>query len=534
MKKVNNFQDEFSIQDIEVAQEVRATHNCGMSRIALKAPDQIYRICRRMMKEPDSASAEIEARTLKLHYAIQVWCNAVLISEDDASNLLYYWWLHWESDGSPFNKLAYSDFNRNIKVEQLLKWFWELLEQIADSGEIIVSEGYQVNCEGKDNSKPKVKCVVVLDEKTGKAVNEKVDNVYTYPYNREPRTFKWDDIKDFFFEMSLDQLRLTMPDRLHSHTAVDDILLKACDRWDVEAIEDALKNGANINCLDECGESVLQKAIEFFKDHDVLIDKEYPEEELRAIESANETRCKEIVELLLSHGADINLFGYAGMSPLTCAYYSRSPEMTRYLLERGASPNTNCYLEDGQHWPLLKNVRCTILDLIDELLYDEYGDAESEIEQLVREAGGRRYVWDFNPWSYENEGKYIVHMVASKKGDHLFYDNSGWCIDSAGKLVIEDEDGNQTTISLESINGLEQWKKEYQMNIVNPDYDWKSWKKRGYELACQVANLLPEWVALFYLYDNDKVVEKAYWHPDYTPKPNELQLCHNGEPIKIK
>ena len=41
MKKVNNFQDEFSIQDIEVAQEVRATHNCGMSRIALKAPDQI-------------------------------------------------------------------------------------------------------------------------------------------------------------------------------------------------------------------------------------------------------------------------------------------------------------------------------------------------------------------------------------------------------------------------------------------------------------------------------------------------------------
>ena len=72
------------------------------------------------------------------------------------------------------------------------------------------------------------------------------------------------------------------------------------------------------------------------------------------------------------------------------------------------------------------------------------------------------------------------------------------------------------------------------MNIENPDYDWKSWKKRGYELACQVANLLPEWVALFYLYDNDKVVEKAYWHPDYTPKPNELQLCHNGEPIKIK
>ena len=50
MKKVNNFQDEFSIQDIEIARDVRATYDCGMSRIALKAPDQIYRNSRELMK----------------------------------------------------------------------------------------------------------------------------------------------------------------------------------------------------------------------------------------------------------------------------------------------------------------------------------------------------------------------------------------------------------------------------------------------------------------------------------------------------
>ena len=42
-------------------------------------------------------------------------------------------------------------------------------------------------------------------------IYKKVDDVYTYPYDRTLRTFKWDEIKDFFCEMSLNQLRLTMP-----------------------------------------------------------------------------------------------------------------------------------------------------------------------------------------------------------------------------------------------------------------------------------------------------------------------------------
>ena len=54
--KVNNFQEEFTIHDIKVARDVKATYNCGMSRIALKAPNQIYRIHKRLMQEPDSAS----------------------------------------------------------------------------------------------------------------------------------------------------------------------------------------------------------------------------------------------------------------------------------------------------------------------------------------------------------------------------------------------------------------------------------------------------------------------------------------------
>lgn len=537
MKKVNNFQDEFPIHDIEIARDVVATHNCGMSRIALKAPDQVYIIHRGLMKERKGASATIRCMTLKLHYAIQVWCKAALISAENPGDLLYYWWIRWTSDDYPFKRLEYNKFYRDITVEQLLQGFWELLEQIANSGEIKVSEGYRTKCDGSDgigNMEPKVFCSIILDMATGSEIDEKVKDVYTYPYNRELRTFKWEEIKDFFYEMSLHQLRLTMPQEYHNNTALDNALLYACSKWDIDLIKLLMKRGANINCLNDEGKSVLQTTVEYFKWHGVLIDKDYSKEELKVIESANEKKCKEVVDLLLSYGADINLFGREGMPPLLCAFYERSPEMIKFLLERGSSPNMNCYLDNDHCWSIRKNIRSTILDVIDGLIYEDYGDEEGEIERLIREAGGRQYVWDFNPWTYGNEGKYVVHMTPSTEGDKLFGDNAKWWIGTDEELVIEDKDGNMTTIALNDIEGLRQWNADFQANITNPDYDWQSWKKRGYELACQVAKLLSDKVALFYLYDNENVVEKASWHPDHTPSPNELQLCRDGKPIKIE
>lgn len=325
-----------------------------------------------------------------------------------------------------------------------------------------------------------------------------------------------------------------MPERLQHHWFLDDGLLKACKDWDVEQIKIYLENGANINILDQYGESSLQQVINDYKTHGLIKGKEYTEEELKVIEKDNERKCKEIIDLLLFYGADINLFGYEGNSPLMCAYEMESPELIKFLLKRGANPNSNCNLVDDDYWPIIKNIRSSILYKIDDLIYEDYGEIESEIEDIIHDAGGRQYVWDYNPGTYGNEGKYYVHMTPSKKGDKIFSDNARWVIGSVEELTIEDKDGNQTTIALNGIEGLRQWNADYQANITNIDYDWQAWKKRGYELACQVAKLLSDKIALFYLYDNDVVVQKAYRHPSYTPSPNELQLCYYGEPIRIE
>lgn len=450
MSKVKNFQEEFSLQDIKIAKDVTATYNCGMSRIALKAPDQIYRDTCSLMKEPKSAYAKVVLTTLKMHYAIQVWCKAALISAENPSDLLYYWWLDWKQGEGAFNTIEYSKFYQDITVEQLLQRFWKLLEQIANSGEIRVCEGYNIRCEGEGYLGPKVICDMVVDAESAQDI--KYDNVYTYPYNKELVSYGWEEIKDFFIELTIDQLRLTMPQKLHNHTELDDQLLKACYDWDTDIIKICMNRGANINCLNESGESVLQCAVEYFKLRNVLIDKDYPKEELNQIESDNEMKCKEIVELLISYGADINLFGYNGKSPLTCAYYERSIPMIKYLLDKGANPNTNCYLEDCDYWPMLKNVRSTIVQDIDDLPSDDYNEPEKEIEEIIRNAGGRAYEWDYSPWNYENIGKYVVRMAPSRQDNHLFCDNACWWIGTDTELNIENKNGEQSKIDL--INGI--------------------------------------------------------------------------------
>ena len=408
-----------------------------------------------------------------------------------------------------------------------MKGFWLLLKNIADSGEISVCEGFNVRNDGVGNTGPNAKYIVILDRKDTRDMWKEIADIYTYDYNKTKVSYSWDDIKDFFFEMTLNQLRLTMPKKLHMHTLMDDLLLKGASDWDYSLIDFALEHGANIHALNEYGASVLQCAVDFFNFHGMLTSKEYSEEEERKIKQENTEKCKKIVDHLLSKGADINLFGYGGMTPLTCAYYARSAEMTKFLIERGANPNTNGYLDDCQYWPLLKNVRCTILDVIDDLLSDEYNDEEKEIERIVREAGGRQYMWDFTPWNYENVGKYVIRLTPSTNDDKVFVDNSNWKIGDFQSVTIEDATGSQSIIKLSEVPGFRQWNQDYQDNISNVAYDWQSWKNRGLAIAKQIAEYLPDSVAFFYLRDNDEVMQKELYD-------GRLYFSHNGDYIRIK
>lgn len=491
-KKYPNFQDVFSLEDIEVARNVIETRNCGMSRIALNAPSQIYRLNKWLFNKNETTSALIKYKTLKFRYAEEVWYKAVLISENNPSNMLYYWWLHWEDNNTSFRELAESDNFRNITTRELLDGFWTLLREIADSGGLKVNEGYHIYSQNmKDFFKePQIACDVIIDAKEARDIEKVIDDVYAYPYDKAPKSFSWKDIEPFFTELTLNQLRLTMPSFMHKHDSLDDMLSEASFRQDYELMEMLIKRGANVNSLNERGESPLQRVVEY----SWAIDDDINSEETTPLDS-NEHRLKQTkkcIDLLLDNGADIDLFGYDGMQPLACAYYDHSVELVKYLLDKGSNPNYNSYLMDNEFWPRLKNVRCTILEVINDDLYEEYDDTEKVIEKLIREHGGRQFTWDYDPLNYENIHKYFIKLALGKK---LFCDNANWYIGDFSYIDVEHEDGSIERIDISMIKGLKDWQ---EVNCTAREWISKEQYDIGYRLAKEVLKVLPDDVALFY------------------------------------
>ena len=311
-----------------------------------------------------------------------------------------------------------------------------------------------------------------------------------------------------FTQLTLKQLSLLDAKQLHRHSAIDKTLFAACDFLDVEGVKFAIRNGANVNALDEHGESPLQHAVEFFKVTGKFMNKVYSEDELERIEAENYRRCVEVVDILLANGADIDLFGMDGMQPIVCAFYERSFDMIKYLLEKGSNPNYNSYrLDDLSHYSEDSN-RCTILDLIAGLPSDEYDDYGKAVEILIRNHGGRRFDWDYDPRRCRHIGKYYTSINPTEE-KWLFLDNSGWCIGNEDSITIEDAESNQTVIQLPHIEGLKEWHQDYLSHINGGIYDWNSWNKRGRTLARAVAKILPETVALHYPYGDYIQLERS-------------------------
>ena len=513
-KKHPNFQDLYSFEDYKAAYEARATFNCGLSPICLSAPDQHYSIHTKAISDDKASSACMNFRTLKLEYAIQVWLKAALISSYNPGPLLFYWWLHYEDNDTAFREVKYCKNWWGATPEAMNEGFWNLLKEIANSGNIKVSEGYKCrNNTVKYVRNPSIEYDIILDREEVRNAYEDFD-VYNHDYKSDKVSYSWEEIKPFFTQLTLKQLSLIDEKLVHKHGSADDILFKACDALDIDAVKTAIRMGADVNSLDESGKSALQHAVEYFTEHGILMDKEYSDEEREQIEKENYNKCVEIVDYLLKLGADIDLFGTDGMQPISCAYYAHSIDMIKHLLEKGSNPNYNSYRSDDVHWHSDDSAKCTILDVIGGLLSEDYDDYAKEVESIVRNYGGRRYDWDYDTYRYEHLGKYYLSMSPDNK-DRLFFANDGWGIGTESDVTIEDSDGNQTKLNLPHIDGLKEWHQDYHNHISDDNYDWDEWNQRGRTLAKIVAGILPESVALYYPYGTEISRKWNEWSKKY-------------------
>ena len=111
---------------------------------------------------------------------------------------------------------------------------------------------------------------------------------------------------------------------------------------EIEKLQTALDNGANINTRDNTGRTALSHAVSDSYYHN--------------------TGNSEIVEFLLENGADVNLSDNNGMTPLIWSVTYSNIEFARILLENNADPN----IPDGQldQTPLHIATEKPFLDLV--------------------------------------------------------------------------------------------------------------------------------------------------------------------------
>lgn len=308
---------------------------------------------------------------------------------------------------------------------------------------------------------------------------------------------------------------------------INKVLHDACYNWDVQGIKDALRHGADINNLNDSGESPLSHAIFGITGSLCVADRNVTDEEWLKTRERVYNECIPIIELLLDNGADIDLFDEdkCGPAPLHQAYLCYAVPVVKYLLDKGANPNTNCYRKDIGF--LTQFYRSWILGDIKDSYNEGFEKEECEIKKLVLDAGGRVYDWDYAPWFYDHIGKFFLFMNPALSCEGIFYDNEELCCGTYESVTVESPEGEFVTISLSSVEGLHQWYTDFCKNVYDPNYDWKSWHKRGQNIAKQVAELLPDYVALFYLFDNDKVTDPRW-------RAGRIQLCKEGDPLRIK
>lgn len=519
IKKYPNFQDLYSFEDYKRAYEAQETFCCGLSPICLSAPKHHVSVHTDVTGDESSDTALVTIRTLKLAYATQVWTRAMLVSSGNDDALYGYWSLHYRDNETSFRELAYVDLPDGVTPEVLASYFWDLLETIANSGSVKVCEGYSLINKGLDGlgitESPLIAFDVVLDRDEAKGCVDEISDVMAFPYNREPKSYRWEEIQDLFTELSLKQLSLMNLKLLHKHTDIDEDLFRACNALDIQGVKFAISRGANVNALDKRGESALQKAVEGLSFYRTELDKSYSDEERTRITDAAYERSRTIVDLLVSHGADVDLFGVEGRQPITCAYFEHSPTMIKHLLELESDPNYNSYRSEDVAYQSEDSTRCTILNFISVDWGESYGvyKDDKEVAEMIRAYGGRLYDWDYAPQRRIHIGRYYVRIEPDEDEENLFFDNSGYGIGDADHLTIEDETLHQTTISLEAIKGLRQWHAEYRSCCEEENFDRDEWNRRGLALAREVARVLPESVALHYPYGDDIEIQEIQWFP---------------------
>ena len=137
-------------------------------------------------------------------------------------------------------------------------------------------------------------------------------------------------------------------------TGAERKLFEGVDNLSWDTIQQALAQGANINAVNNNGETAF---CELFATAVLMLEDNPTLDKNQLI-----AQTIDIADKMIAMGADIDYFGFEGINALMHTSYQHQPTLMKYLLDKSANPNINYFAFEGD---------TATSSVLDNLCYDE-------------------------------------------------------------------------------------------------------------------------------------------------------------------
>ncbi|HOI92553.1 MAG TPA: ankyrin repeat domain-containing protein [Candidatus Rifleibacterium sp.] len=251
--------------------------------------------------------------------------------------------------GKPFLK-----FN-SLSRKEAGEFFFNQLRELAEDSKLFVTESCSIISDGMPSTR--INLVINRSELTDVVMHETIEHFKRHEalsVSTVPLRFPFETVERHIIALDHEMIELLNGrDSLFPLCDLDRQLLEAAEHLDMKRMSDMVRAGANINCIDDNGETPLT----CFISAAIFEHKDFAERDLinttdlaRSSESFH-SKCEEECLIncreLLKMGADPNLFGFDGYGALQEAVYQSFPRIVELLLQHGANPNYSPFAEES-------------------------------------------------------------------------------------------------------------------------------------------------------------------------------------------
>jgi len=283
----------------------------------------------------EEKSANIEIYTLIEDFVMRVWQQSLKDTIKQFPDYIDHKWV--EENRHPIKRLVFTSKKR----EDAENYFFNKIIDLCNSGKIKVSDGISID---KKNITVILNEGIITESMERNVLDQLKGEVEHYKFEKRDVSYRYLEIMNYitYFDSHLLEL-LNMDESVKQVSELDKKFLQTAEFCNLSAALHYLEQGANINAINEYGDTVISLAAQCASDsyHNNFVSEDPASlawNTNRYLINANENAI-EFIDTMLGMGADINMYGSNGSSALMYSAYVGNYVLIKYLLEHGANPN---------------------------------------------------------------------------------------------------------------------------------------------------------------------------------------------------